>query len=140
MSRADISQAKNPDLRGSMAAMRRAAALARKTAIQTDTAIVQVRDGKVVRIPAEELPRIFDRFYRVDKARSRAEGGCGLGLAICHTIVETHRGTISATSDPDVGTTIEVRLPASRNPIVAHAPAGLPPVPEPAGIGQWHRP
>ena len=55
MSRADISQAKNPDLRGSMAAMRRAAALARKTAIQTDTAIVQVRDGKVVRIPAEEL-------------------------------------------------------------------------------------
>ena len=55
MSRADISQAKNPDLRGSMAAMRRAAALARKTAIQTDTAIVLVRDGKVVRIPAAEL-------------------------------------------------------------------------------------
>jgi mRNA degradation ribonuclease J1/J2 len=55
MSRPDISQAKNPDLRGSMAAMRRAAALARKTAIQTDTAIVQVRDGKVVRIPAAEL-------------------------------------------------------------------------------------
>lgn len=55
MSRADLSQAKNPDLRGSMAAMRRAAALARKTAIQTDTAIVQVRDGKVVRIPAAQL-------------------------------------------------------------------------------------
>ena len=55
MSRADISQAKNPDLRGSMAAMRRAAALARKTAIQTDTAIVVVRDGKVVRIPAAKL-------------------------------------------------------------------------------------
>ena len=55
MSRADISQAKNPDLRGSMAAMQRAAALARKTAIQTDTAIVVVRDGKVVRIPAAEL-------------------------------------------------------------------------------------
>jgi hypothetical protein len=55
MSRADLSQAKNPDLRGSMAAMRRAATLARKTAIQTDTAIVQVRDGKVVRIPAAEL-------------------------------------------------------------------------------------
>ena len=55
MSRADISEAKNPDLRSSMAAMRRAAALARKTAIQTDTAIVVVRDGKVVRIPAAEL-------------------------------------------------------------------------------------
>ena len=55
MSRPDISQAKNADLRGSMAAMRRAAALARKTAIQTDTAIVVVRDGKVVLIPAAEL-------------------------------------------------------------------------------------
>ncbi len=55
MNQKDISEAKNPDLRGSMAAMRRAAALARKTAIQTDTAIVVVRDGKVVRIPAAEL-------------------------------------------------------------------------------------
>ncbi|WP_430444884.1 hypothetical protein [Sphingorhabdus contaminans] len=55
MSRADLSQAKNPALRGSMAAMRRAALLARKTAIQTDTAIVQVHDGKIVRIPAAEL-------------------------------------------------------------------------------------
>ena len=55
MSRADISQAKNPDLRGSMAAMKRAAALARKIAIQTDTGIIVVRDGKPVRIPAAEL-------------------------------------------------------------------------------------
>ena len=55
MNRADLSQAKNPDLRGSMAAMRRAATLARKTAIQTDTAIVVVRDGKPVRILAAEL-------------------------------------------------------------------------------------
>lgn len=55
MNRADISKAKNPDLRGSMAAMQRAAALARKTAIQTDTAIVMVRDGKPVRISAAEL-------------------------------------------------------------------------------------
>lgn len=55
MSRVDISQAKNPALRGSLAAMHRAALLARKTAIQTDTEIVLVRDGKVVRIPAAEL-------------------------------------------------------------------------------------
>ena len=55
MNEADLSQAKNPDLRGSMAAMRRAATLARKTAIQTDTGIVVVRDGKPVRIPAAEL-------------------------------------------------------------------------------------
>ncbi len=55
MRSSDLSIAKDPVLRGSMAAMRRAAALARKTAIQTDTAIVLVRDGKVVRIPAAEL-------------------------------------------------------------------------------------
>jgi hypothetical protein len=55
MSRVDLSQAKNPALRGSLAAMRRAALLARKTAIQTDTEIVLVRDGKQVRIPAAQL-------------------------------------------------------------------------------------
>jgi heavy metal sensor kinase len=73
-------------------------------------AIIRVIDTGVG-IPPGELPRIFDRFYRVDKARSRAEGGCGLGLAICQTIVETHHGQISATSLPGSGTTIEVRLP-----------------------------
>jgi hypothetical protein len=55
MNKADISQAKNPALRGSFAAMRRAAILARKTAIQTDTALVLVRDGKLVSIPAAQL-------------------------------------------------------------------------------------
>ena len=55
MNEAELSQAKNPDLRGSMAAMRREAALAQKTAIQTDTGIVVVRDGKPVRFPAAEL-------------------------------------------------------------------------------------
>jgi hypothetical protein len=60
MSRADLSQAKNPALRGSLAAMRRAATLARKTAIQTDTAIVIVRDGKPVRIPAAVLRKAKD--------------------------------------------------------------------------------
>ncbi len=51
----DISTAKNPDLRASMAAMQRAAALARKTAIQTDTGIVIVRDGRIVHVSAQEL-------------------------------------------------------------------------------------
>ena len=55
MTQDDLSKAKSPELRGSFTAMRRAAALARKTAIQTDTAIVLVRDGKPVRIPAAEL-------------------------------------------------------------------------------------
>jgi hypothetical protein len=51
----DIAEARNPDLRGSLAAMKRAAALARKTAIETDTEIVVVRDGKTVLIPAKQL-------------------------------------------------------------------------------------
>jgi hypothetical protein len=55
MTQEELSKAKNPDLRASLAAMRRAAEMARKRAIQTDTDIVVVRDGKPVRIPAEEL-------------------------------------------------------------------------------------
>ena len=55
MRSSDLSEAKDPVMRGSMAAMKRAAALARKIAIQTDTGIVVVRDGKVVRIPAAQL-------------------------------------------------------------------------------------
>lgn len=55
MTQADLSQAKNPKLRGSLAALRRAAAQARQTAIQTDTAIVLVKDGKTVRVTAAEL-------------------------------------------------------------------------------------
>jgi len=55
MTLADLSQAKNPKLRGSLAAMRRAAAMARRTAIQTNTGIVVVRDGKRVHISAEQL-------------------------------------------------------------------------------------
>lgn len=51
----DLSKAKNPDLRASMAAMQRAAKMARQTAIQTDTGIIVVRDGKPVRIPAKQL-------------------------------------------------------------------------------------
>jgi len=73
-------------------------------------AVIRVADTGVG-IPAEDLPHIFDRFYRVDKARTHAEGGCGLGLAICQSIVDSLHGTIRATSEPGVGTTIEVRLP-----------------------------
>lgn len=73
-------------------------------------AIIRVIDTGVG-IPTEDVPRVFDRFFRVDKARTTAEGGCGLGLSICHTIIEAHGGVISATSELGVGTTIEVRLP-----------------------------
>ena len=62
-------------------------------------------------VPPEHLPRIFDRFYRVDRARSRAEGGTGLGLSICRWIAEAHGGSIQVASDPGRGSTFTVRLP-----------------------------
>lgn len=73
-------------------------------------ALLQVQDTGVG-IPAEHLPHIFERFYRVDKARSRAEGGFGLGLAICDWIARSHGGRITVASTVGRGTTFKVRLP-----------------------------
>ena len=63
-------------------------------------------------IPGEHLPRIFERFYRVDAARSRELGGTGLGLAIVKHLVEAHGGSVEAESRLGVGTTIRVTFPA----------------------------
>jgi signal transduction histidine kinase len=62
-------------------------------------------------IPAESLPRIFDRFYRVDKSRSRAAGGVGLGLSIVRAIVDAHKGRIEVHSQENQGTEFTITLP-----------------------------
>jgi len=72
--------------------------------------VVAVTDTGVG-IPAEDIPFIFERFYRVDKSRSRAEGGTGLGLAICRHIAEAHGGKIVVESQVGVGSTFSVWLP-----------------------------
>ena len=64
-------------------------------------------------IPTEHLPHLFERFYRVDKGRSREHGGAGLGLAICRWIAEVHGGRIGVESTLGEGTTFTVTLPAS---------------------------
>jgi two-component system sensor histidine kinase SenX3 len=83
-----------------------------------DAVEVSVTD-QGIGIPAGDVDRIFERFYRVDPARSRATGGTGLGLAIVKHIVTNHGGTISVWSTPGAGSTFTVRLPA--------APAALTP-------------
>ena len=66
-------------------------------------------------IPALAIPKLFDRFFRVDESRSRAEGGTGLGLAIAKRIIECHHGTIRVQSELDKGSTFIVDLPSSTN-------------------------
>ena len=76
---------------------------------ETEAHVEVADDG--IGIPEEDLPYIFDRFYRVDKARTRAHGGSGLGLSIVKWIVDVHGGKIYATSDVGEGTTFHVTLP-----------------------------
>jgi len=87
--------------------------------LKSESAVIIVQDSGVG-ISAEEHSKIFERFYRVDKARSRAQGGVGLGLAIAKWIVTRHRGSITVESQSEKGTTFRVELPTiavpARNP------------------------
>jgi signal transduction histidine kinase len=77
-----------------------------------EEAVLRVTDTGVG-IAANHLPRIFERFYRVDESRARSDGGAGLGLAICRWIVEAHGGRIEVASKVGKGTTFTVHLPAT---------------------------
>ena len=77
---------------------------------QGKRAVIQVSDTGIG-IPAKDLPHIFERFYRVDKARSRVTGGTGLGLSIVYQIVQLHGGTIEPESQEGKGTTFTIQLP-----------------------------
>jgi signal transduction histidine kinase len=79
---------------------------------QNGNAEIVVRDTGIG-IPAEAQPRVFDRFYRVDKARARTMGGAGLGLSIAQWIVEVHGGEINVVSAPGHGSTFTVVLPVA---------------------------
>lgn len=73
---------------------------------------IEIRDSGIG-IPENDIPHIFERFYRVDQARSRESGGAGLGLAIARTFVDLHGGTIAAQSQMGKGTSILIRLPVA---------------------------
>jgi heavy metal sensor kinase len=85
-------------------------------------AVVTIRDSGIG-IAAEHMPHVFDRFYRVDKARSRAEGGTGLGLSIARSTVLAHGGRIELASQPGQGTTCTVSLPQGPNSEADHGKA-----------------
>jgi len=84
--------------------------------------VIYGRDGERVAIdfedsapgvPAESLGRLFERFYRVEGSRSRANGGAGLGLALCRSIADAHGGEIRADPSPLGGLRVRVTLPAA---------------------------
>ena len=83
----------------------------------TDDQMILSISDQGLGIPKQDLPRIFDRFYRVDRARSRAQGGTGLGLAIAKEIIKQHRGFIWAKSEYGKGSTFTIVLPYDKDAV-----------------------
>ena len=83
----------------------------------TDDQMILSISDQGLGIPKQDLPRIFDRFYRVDRARSRAQGGTGLGLAIAKEIIKQHKGFIWAKSEYGKGSTFTIVLPYDRDAV-----------------------
>lgn len=79
---------------------------------ETDRITVEIRDNGIG-ISPEDIPHIFDRFYRAERSRNSSTGGSGLGLAISRQIVEGHGGSIWASSEPGVGTSFYFTLKRS---------------------------
>ena len=83
----------------------------------TDDQMILSISDQGLGIPKQDLPRIFDRFYRVDRARSRAQGGTGLGLAIAKEIIKQHKGFIRAKSEYGKGSTFTIVLPYDKDAV-----------------------
>jgi two-component system phosphate regulon sensor histidine kinase PhoR len=75
--------------------------------------VVEVTDNGIG-IPQEDLPRIFERFYRVDRSRSRDMGGTGLGLSIVKHVAQTHRGLVEVNSTPGMGSSFRLKIPIAQ--------------------------
>jgi two-component system phosphate regulon sensor histidine kinase PhoR len=86
-----------------------------RVARRGEKAILEINDTGIG-IPGDALPRVFERFFRVDKARSRDLGGAGLGLSIVKSICTAHRGTVHLDSKEGQGTRIVVELPLAQTP------------------------
>jgi signal transduction histidine kinase len=84
------------------------------TEVKDTYAYVKVSDTGIG-IPAEHLPHLGERFYRVDKARSREAGGSGLGLSIARGIADAHGGSLTLSSEPGQGTTVTLKLPLAQS-------------------------
>ena len=84
--------------------------VSQKTVDKKSMVCIQVKDNGIG-IPEEELPFIFERFYRADKSRNRKTGGAGIGLAVVKSIIEAHKGSIDVSSKIDIGSQFTISLP-----------------------------